>query len=67
MAFFFLLRTNDRTCCVSFLPSTWSHGPLWCTLRSISPDMHVLIVTYYAPTPEADDAGPLLSGRVSHV
>ena len=31
------------------------------------PDMHVLIVTYHAPTPEAADAGPLLSGRVSQV
>ena len=29
--------------------------------------MHVLIVTYHAPTPEAADAGPLLSGRVSQV
>ena len=28
------------------------------------PDMHVLIVTYHAPTPEDADAGPLLSGRV---
>ena len=31
------------------------------------PDMHVLIMTYHAPTPEAADAGPLLSGRVSQV
>ena len=31
------------------------------------PDMHVLIVTYHAPTLEAADAGPLLSGHVSHV
>ena len=29
--------------------------------------MHVLIVTYHAPTPEVADAGPLLSGRVSQV
>ena len=31
------------------------------------PDMHVLIVTYHAPTPEVADAVPLLSGRVSQV
>ena len=31
------------------------------------PYIHVLIVTYHAPTPEAVDAGPLLSGRVSQV
>ena len=31
------------------------------------PHMHVLIVTYHAPTLEAADAAPLLSGRVSQV
>ena len=30
------LRSNDRTCCVSVLPSTWTRGAFWCTLRSIS-------------------------------
>ena len=38
--------------------------PVYVRCLVIVPDMHVLIVTYHASTPEAADAGPLLSGRV---
>ena len=61
MAFF----SCDRTCCVSVLLGPIAHFGVRCVV--FQPDMHVLIVTYHAPTPEAADAGPLLSGRVSQV
>ena len=61
MAFF----SCDRTCCVSVLLGPMAHFAVPCVV--FLPDMHVLIVTYHAPTPEAADAGPLLSGRVSQV
>ena len=61
MAFF----SCDRTCCVSLLLGPMAHFGVCCVVFLL--DMHVLIVTYHAPTPEAAAAGPLLSGCVSQV
>ena len=61
------LRSNDRTCCVSVLSSTWTRGAFWCTLRSISARHACAYRDLPRPHPEAADAGPLLSGRVSQV
>ena len=49
MAFF----SCDRTCCVSVLLGPMAHFAVPCVV--FLPDMHVLIVTYHAPTPEAAD------------
>ena len=61
MAFF----SCDHTCCVSVSLVPMAHFGVPCVV--FLPDMHVLFVTYHVHTPEAADAGPLLSGRVSQV
>ena len=64
MAFFSSVATIALAVSMSYLLlGPIAHFGVRCVV--FLPDMHVLIVTYHALTPEA--VGPLLSGRVSQV
>ena len=60
MAFFSSVATIALAVSVfSLLLGPVAHFGVRCVV--FLPDMHVLIVTYHSPTPEAADAGPLSS------